>query len=161
MSSPKINRSAVTGATVLVARCTDGGANDGLPVEAACSSAGVLLCVATVDPAGLATSALQTSIGATAHTDSAAVLAQQVALLAAVTPFTTFVAIDYSGGNQTVSTSQGLTMRGFNITTAGALKVDCLGVTNGAYAVGLGTNLLAGVTKIYQTGSNAAGSIVY
>ncbi len=140
----------------------------------------------TLSPTNLSTSALQTSIGATAHTDSgdeqeaildveeqvlalttanhtdlAAILAAQATLLAAVKPFVTFVPIDYSGGDQTVATVGGLTMRGFNITTAGLLYVDCASVTNGPFAVGVGTNLLAAVTKIYQTSSTAAGSIVY
>ncbi len=171
MSNPKINTQAVTSSLVLVARCTDGGANAGQPTELTCTSAGVLYCTATVDPAGLATSALQTSIGATAHADAvnaenflddidtntAAAVTAVNALADAVKSFTTFVAINYSGGNQTVTGSS----RGFNITTAGLLYVDCAGVTNGAYAVTLGTNLLAGVTKIYQTGSTAAGSITY
>ncbi len=193
MSNPQIVRAAQAGSTTLVARCTDSGADDGLPVELTCTSIGELkIATALVlDPTNLATSALQTSIGATAHTDAGAIemalgllatettlddvstalgsidgstqsaAASLVSLLAQVRPFLTFVPIDYSGGNQTVTTALGLTMRGFNITTAGNLKVDCAGVTGGTYAVAVGTNLLAGVTLIYQTGSTAAGSVVY
>lgn len=65
--------------------------------------------------------------------------------------------IDYSGGNQTVSGNA----RGIYITTAGNLKVD----TARGDTVTL-TNLVTGllplrVTLIYQTGSTAAGFLLF
>lgn len=67
------------------------------------------------------------------------------------------VAISYGGGNQDITVAA----RGFHIDTAGALKVDMSNGTTVTFAT-----LTAGVfypysiTKIYQTGSTAAGFIL-
>lgn len=67
------------------------------------------------------------------------------------------VAIDYSGGDQTVS----VPARGVWIDTTGHLKVDMLDGTTVTWS-----NMPVGewpmrITKIYQTGSTAAGLILY
>lgn len=68
------------------------------------------------------------------------------------------VAIDYSGGDQPLSGAP----RGLHIDSAGALKVDMADGTTVTFA-----SLLEGafypyaVTKIYQTGSDAAGFVLY
>ena len=67
------------------------------------------------------------------------------------------LAIDYSGGNQTLTTQS----RGIYIGTAGNLKVDMGDGTTVTFS-----NLVAGtiyplaVKKIYQTGSTAAGLVL-
>jgi hypothetical protein len=72
-------------------------------------------------------------------------------------PATGAVAIDYSGGNQTLSTEA----RGVYVGTAGHLKVDMADGTTVTFS-----NLAAGniypiaITKIYQTGSTAAGLVL-
>jgi len=69
-------------------------------------------------------------------------------------PATGAVAIDYSGGDQTLAT----TARGVYVGTAGHLKVDMQDGTTVTFS-----NLAAGsiysiaIRKIYQTGSTAAG----
>lgn len=68
------------------------------------------------------------------------------------------VAIDYGSGNQTLATES----RGVYIGTAGHLKVD---MADGTTAVTF-SNLAAGtvypfaITKIYQSGSTAAGVVL-
>ncbi len=96
-----------------------------------------------------ATAALQTSVGTTAHNDSAALLAA----MQATGPFTALEAISYGGGDQTPAHVN----RGLSIYQAGDLYVDMSGVTNGLIVVGVGVEPYAGITKIYQTGSTALG----
>jgi hypothetical protein len=68
------------------------------------------------------------------------------------------VAIDYAGADQTLSGVP----RGVYIGTAGHLKVDLANGTTATFS-----NLVAGatysiaITKIYQTGSTAAGLVLY
>lgn len=68
------------------------------------------------------------------------------------------IAIDYAGGDQAITVGT----IGVYISSAGALKVD---MVNGDTVTW--TGLLAGVgyrmaiTKIYQTGSSAAGLVLY
>ncbi len=67
------------------------------------------------------------------------------------------VAIDYSGGDQSVN----VPAFGVYIGTSGHLKVDMLDGSTGTFS-----NLPVGewsmaITKIYQTGSTAAGLILY
>lgn len=68
------------------------------------------------------------------------------------------VAIDYSGGNQDLS---GYRVRGFHVDTAGALKVDMANGTTVTFAtLNAGQFYPYAITKIYQTGSAAAGFVL-
>jgi len=73
-------------------------------------------------------------------------------------PYIGAVAISYGGGNQELSGVP----RGVYIGTAGHLKVDMANGTTETFS-----NLAAGqtyeiaITKIYQTGSTAAGLVLY
>lgn len=78
--------------------------------------------------------------------------------LSASDPATDGVAIDYSGGDQTLDTYS----RAIYIGTAGHLKVDMVDGTTLTFS-----NLAAGqvyafaVKKVYQTGSTAAGVLIW
>lgn len=67
------------------------------------------------------------------------------------------VAIDYSGGNQTLTTES----RGVYIGTAGHLKVDMADGTTVTFSnLAAGTIYPLAFKKIYQTGSTAAGLVL-
>lgn len=70
------------------------------------------------------------------------------------------VAINYSGGNQDLSTVKA---RGVYIGTAGALKVDMADGSTGLTfsSMSAGQIYPLKITKIYQTGSTAAGVVLY
>lgn len=68
------------------------------------------------------------------------------------------VAISYGGGNQDLT---GYVVRGFHIDTAGALKVDMANGTTVTFAtLNAGQYYPYAITKIYQTGSAAAGFVL-
>lgn len=68
------------------------------------------------------------------------------------------VAISYGGGDQSVTVNA----RGIHIDTAGALKVDLVDGSTVTFAtMNAGSFYPYRVTKIYQTGSTAAGFILY
>lgn len=74
------------------------------------------------------------------------------------------IPIDYSGGNQDLTVGR---VRGVYISTTGHLKVDMVGRNGIATVAVTFTSLTAGIqhgmqiTKIYQTGSTAAGLVLY
>jgi hypothetical protein len=68
------------------------------------------------------------------------------------------VAISYGSGNQDLS---GYRVRGFHVDTAGALKVDMANGTTVTFAtLTAGAFYPYAITKIYQTGSAAAGFVL-
>lgn len=68
------------------------------------------------------------------------------------------VAISYGGGNQSFTVQ----VRGFHIDTAGALKVDMANGETVTFAtLTAGVYYPYAITKIYQTGSTAAGFVLY
>jgi hypothetical protein len=68
------------------------------------------------------------------------------------------VEISYGGGNQDLS---GYRVRGIHIDTAGALKVDMANGTTVTFAtLTAGAFYPYAITKIYQTGSAAAGFVL-